>query len=173
MKRAGTLLEPSSCRMGALPPFGPLRDRRRRKRLLTKRNVLITVIAVFVLFTAISVWSEVSDKARFGQGRLYSSRVNLPDLPPRHSYAVVSEEEVSSSAGADPLLLDYSRREAILGVEPGMLERQNGIDPDAPPLDWSESSLGVAPGSAPTQTGTAEVAITGGAEGVRIEKRQD
>ncbi len=157
--------------MGELPSFGPQRDRRRRKRLLTKRNVLFAIVSVFVLFTAVSVWSEVSDKARFGRGRLFSSRVNLPDLPPRQQYAVVTEDEVSSSPGADPLLLDYGRREALLGVEPGMLERQNGLDPDAPPLDWTESSLGVSPGE-PSRTGTAEVAITGGAEGVRIEKRQ-
>lgn len=157
--------------MSELPPFGPQRDRRRRKRLLTKRNVFIAVVAIFVLFTAVSVWSEVSDKARFGKGRLYSSRLNLPELPARQPYAVVSGEEISPSSGADPLLLDYARREAMLGVEPGMLERQNGIDPDAPLLGWSESSLGIAPGQ-PSTTGTADVAITGGPEGVRIEKRQ-
>lgn len=157
--------------MGEHQPFGPERDRRRGRRLLTKRNVLITVVAIVVVFLGISVWSEVSDKARFGKGRLYSSRLNLPDLPERRPYEVISGDEIFSSGGADPMLLDYQRREALLGVQPGMLERQHGIDPDAPMIDPSDSSLS-AISSNPIETGTAGVAITGGPEGVRIEKKQ-
>lgn len=156
--------------MSESPSFGPERDRRRRRRILTKRNVGITILVLVLAFMVISIWSEVSDKARFGKGRLYSSRTKIPELAPRAPYEVVPEQEISSSRGADPLLLESSRREQILGVEPGMLERQNGIDPDAQLLDIGDSSLaGAAENRA--ETGTAEAKITGGPGGVRIEKK--
>ncbi len=158
--------------MSESPSFGPERDRRRRRRILTKRNVGITILVLVLAFMAISIWSEVSDKARFGKGRLYSSRTKIPELAPRAAYEVVPEQEISSSRGADPLLLESSRREQLLGVEPGMLERQNGINPDAPMLDVNDSSLGGAMGR-PVETSTAEVKITGGPEGVRIEQKKE
>ena len=158
--------------MSEPPPFGAQRDRRRRKRRLTKRNILIGFVSLFVLFLGISVWSEVSDKAKHGKGRLYSGRLNVPELPERQPYEVVPGDEIGSSSGANPMLLEYSRREQILGVEPGMLERQYGINPDAPLLDPNDSSLTGIAGSNRVETGTADVAITGGPEGVRIEKKQ-
>ena len=154
------------------PGFGPERDRRRRKRILTKKTVGITILVLVLAFVAISIWSEMSDTARFGKGRLYSSRMRIPELAPREEYDVVPEQDISASPGADPLLLETGRRESLLGVEPGMLERQHGLNPDAPALDTRDSSFAPSLGSTRASTETAEVAITGGPEGVRIEKKQ-
>jgi hypothetical protein len=156
--------------MSEIPPFGPERDRRRRKRILTKKTIGIALVVLVVVFMAITVWSEMSDEARFGKGRLYSSRMNIPELAPRESYDVVTEKEISASSGADPMLLRTQEREQMLGVEPGMLERQHGIYPDAPQIDPNDSAFGGSLGST-SQTGTAGVRITGGPEGVRIEKK--
>ena len=146
------------------PRFGPERDRRRRKRLLTKRNVGITLASFLALFLIFSVIAEMRTPDSAGFGRLYSQRTKLPDLPERQGWSVVEETEITRSGGVDPLLLDSVRRQEILGVEPGALERQHGRRPE------SEVVLGTS--VAPTTPGQvpAGVKISGGPEGVKIEQ---
>lgn len=153
------------------PPAGPPRDRRQRRRILTKKNVAIGIGLFVIAFLAVSVWFEYHAPRGDSYGRLYSSRTRLPELPERQPYTVVEGEEVSGRDGANPLLLEGLRREQFLGVEPGMLERQHGIDPDPPALGYSPGPDGAILGRGDPQK-PAEIRITGGPEGVEIEKDQ-
>ncbi|HVR43999.1 MAG TPA: hypothetical protein VMS56_11220 [Thermoanaerobaculia bacterium] len=156
--------------MTETPQFGPERDRRRRKRILTKRNVGIAVLALLVVFFAISILSELRGTPDEGFGRLYRQRTRLPDLPERRPYDVVDDGEVREQGGVDPLLLDGLRREQILGVEPGMLEKQHGVSTELPEPGWGTSPDGRILGEGEVPSG---VRITGGPEGVKIERQPD
>lgn len=170
-----TEIDPQTNRQSE-PQLGPpssasQRDRRRRKRRFTGRNLGIALLGLVALFFLVSLWFEYSGKGREGYGRLYARRTRTLDLPEREPYSVVSEREVDERDGANPFLVEGMRREQLLGVEPGMLEKQHGLVPDQPDLSGGfapDGSLGRAPTRRP-----AEVAITGGPEGVAIEQNSD
>lgn len=147
----------------------PLRDRRKRKRLVTKRTVGITIALVLAVFLAISIYFEITaPKSGSGSfGRLYSQRTQTPELPERAPYTVIPEQEIRGQAGADPMLIDGMRREKFLGVEPGMLEKKFGIN-----TETADPRLGggIAPVDPRLREGS--VRITGGPEGVRIEEKE-
>jgi hypothetical protein len=147
----------------------PVRDRRRRKRLVTKRTVGITIALVLAIFLAISIYFEMRTPASGSGsfGRLYSLRTQTPELPERAPYTVIPEREVRGQAGADPMLIDGMRREKFLGVEPGMLEKKFGINTETadPRLEG-----GTTPADPRLREGS--VRITGGPEGVRIEEKE-
>ena len=148
----------------------PVRDRRKRKRLVTKRTVGITIALVLAVFLAISIYFEIrAPKSGAGSfGRLYSQRTNTPELPERAPYTVIPEQEVSGGqTGADPMLIDGMRREKFLGVEPGMLEKKFGIN-----TETADPRLGGGIAAVDPRLRDGSVRITGGPEGVRIEEKE-
>lgn len=147
----------------------PVRDRRKRKRLVTKRTVGITLALVLAVFLAISIYFEIRapESGSGSFGRLYSQRTHTPELPERAPYTVIPEQEVrSSQTGADPMLIDGMRREKFLGVEPGMLEKKFGIN-----TETADPRLGGGIAPADPRLSEGSVRITGGPEGVRIEDK--
>ncbi|MGH9457092.1 MAG: hypothetical protein ACRD2J_05565 [Thermoanaerobaculia bacterium] len=153
-----------------VPPGPPVVDRRRHRRWLTKRNVLLLVAGIVAVFLGLSVWSEIGGPGDDDYGRLYSRRTSVPELPGRRPYDVVAEQEIEAQGGVDPLLVEGMRREQVLGVEPGMLEEKYGVVTDTQ-LEWRVDSQGHLLGEESNRR-EAEIAITGGPEGVRVEKKQ-
>jgi hypothetical protein len=82
----------------------PLRDRRRGRRFLTKRNVGYSALALVIAFILISIHSEMRHGTADGDyGRLY--RREVPPTPPVAApVEVVTEERPADLNGADPLL---------------------------------------------------------------------
>lgn len=147
----------------------PVRDRRKRKRILTKKTVGITLAAIIAIFVAVSAWFEwKAPEAGSGSfGRLYSQRTRVPDLPERTPYAVIPEQEIRGQGSADPMLIDGMRRERFLGVEPGMLEKKFGIN-----TETADPRLGGGIAPADPRLRQGSVRITGGPEGVKIEEKE-
>jgi hypothetical protein len=95
----------------------PIRDRRRRKRILTLKNVRnVTLIAV-ALFAALTIASEIRrPKTRDDYGRLFGSQIAVPATTAQSTPQVITEAPVADEEHADPLLLSAAAREQYLGV---------------------------------------------------------
>lgn len=148
--------------------FGPPRDRRRGRRYFTRRNVLIVVGFVVVVFAAVSLISELRKPAEGEYGRLYDRRTIETDVEPRAPMEVINESSISDQGSADPMLLDGVRREEYLGVTPEMLEQQTSSVYTAP------STPAIPPGSArrpldEARKNNSSVVITGGPDGVQLK----
>ena len=150
----------------------PPRDRRRRKRILTKRNVLIAFVTVVVVFVGISIYFEVNppEEGLFDQRR--GDETPAIEIQPRRP----TSETIDREGGADPMLLDAARREQYLGT--GMYDPLN---PDAPPtMTTTDESMPVIeqPDDLPilerdSDRDSSRISITGTPGGVRIEKKRD
>lgn len=82
----------------------PIRDRRQRRRFLTIRNLGVAAVAVIVLFAAITIRSEMRDKAP-GE-RLWSDTV--PEIEQRPVEVV--REAAPADRGRDRRRPDDRRR---------------------------------------------------------------
>ncbi len=134
----------------------PIRDRRQRKRYLTLKNFGIVVLVMVVAFIAISIRSEMRGLQPGDYGRLFRSEVPAPVEP--KPMEVVREDlpAVNDHTSADPLL-----------VEP-MARAQWLVDDTT----TTATTTTVAPVTAASVRGEADVAIVGGVEGVTVVRRE-
>lgn len=157
--------------MSVEPQSGTPRDRRRKKRILTKKNVLVTLAVIAVAFIGASIYFEMNPP---DQGLFERRRVEeVPKIEPRSNRPVT--ESVPKEEGADPMLLDAARREQYLGT--GMYDPLN---PDAPVTvtTTDDSTFSVEEEDLPllerdSDRKTSRISITGTPGGVRIEKKPD
>lgn len=95
--------------------LGPPRDRRSRKRLMTRKNVFFTCVAIAVVLTGAMIYADVRsgevDRNRLQSGRLAET---VPVAPA--AIQPVEAEEGSGSATVDPLSVEAHRRSEVLGV---------------------------------------------------------
>ena len=127
----------------------PIRDRRRRKRVLTLKNFRNFALGIAVLLLAITIQSDLRHLKPGQYGRLFSKQVpSQPEIAPRKIEVVREASPVPDQTAADPLLLASAAREQYLGVN----------TPPVPP--------NVAP---PTPVpASSDVAIVSGPNGVTI-----
>jgi len=135
----------------------PIRDRRRRKRILTLKNFGYAAIAMVVLFAAVTIQSDLRHPKAGTYGRLFGKQVSgQPEVVPQ-KMEVVREAPVADETAADPLLLAPAAREQYLGIDS---------------TNMPKPAAGIAqqpqPQTAPDQHGA--VAIVGGPEGVTISQ---
>ncbi|MEO8216798.1 MAG: hypothetical protein ABI718_06935 [Acidobacteriota bacterium] len=102
--------------------FGPPRDRRQHRRIVTLKNTAKLFVVLLVIFALISIASEYMGRSRPGQhGRLYEKRLDpaLERLPTPPPPVVVEEQKVSTDQiAANPFLVESGARSQYLGVDP-------------------------------------------------------
>lgn len=127
----------------------PIRDRRRRRRVLTLRNAGYAALTLVVAFIAITIRSEMRRGPAEGDyGRLYHRE--LPSTPSQRPLPVVKEATIPSvddHVSADPLLMQPAARSQWLDAT-------------------NEPVLSPPPITLTARDGNARVTIVGGREGV-------
>lgn len=136
----------------------PVRDRRRRKRIVTLKNFRNVALIALALFVVVTIRSEIKGNQNDDYGRIVSKE--LPRTPEAKPMEVVTEtSEVRDETSADPMLIQPAVRAQFLGdttLEPVPL-----IDPSPQP-----------PSQRQTPTGEGRVVIVGGTEGVSIVREE-
>lgn len=136
----------------------PIRDRRRRKRILTLKNFGIFTAVLLVAFVAISLRSEMRGLNPGDYGRLFRSEVPSPvEAKPME---VVREQEpapaVDDQTHADPTLVQPMARSQWLVDE----------------STTAAAAAVTAPVVVASVPGKADVAIVGGTDGVTVVRQE-
>lgn len=150
----------------------PERDRRRRRRVLTRRNVLITIGALLLVFFGISWYFELNPR----ETGLFDSRVEAGD---DLQVTIVDEpiETIEEQYGIDPFSMDAAAREQYLGTR-----GYDPLNPDAGREERVEDSAatepesleGIEPLELESDRDTSRFVIEGGPNGLRvIEKKEE
>ena len=134
----------------------PIRDRRQRKRILTLKNFGMALLAFVVLFTVITIRSEMRDPDQGNFGQLYERQLPLVETQP--DAPVIEETTVADETHSDPMLMQPAARAQWLTDEPA-------------PVVASSIATGATRAESAVATGETRVAIVGGSEGVAIVKR--
>ena len=92
----------------------PIRDRRQHRRILTIRNCAVSMLAVAVVFAAISIANEMRRGPAGDYGRLFGSQVAPPNAGVARKVDVIKEAPVTDQNGADPMLVAPAAREQVL-----------------------------------------------------------
>ena len=112
----------------------PFEDRRKGKRILTRKNSLRAAIGLAIVFVTISASSELYRSGQPDQyGRLYQNRPKVTELPVRQPQVIVEEKapvQIRDDAYADPLSVDTINREQILGASTTTLDPRYGVQAD-------------------------------------------
>lgn len=142
-------------------------DRRRRPRILTKKNSLRAAVAALAIFTTVSIMSEFRGPREGEMGRLYRNRPRVAELQPPAPKVVVKEAAppVADNDFADPLTLEAMKREQLLGVGADPLDPRQGAQIGS---EYMESYVPAQPLAldAGENRGKARFSIEGGAAGV-------
>src|SRR5207253_2484366 len=97
----------------------PIRDRRRRKRILTLKNARnVTLVAGGLIAAVLVVYEVRGPKMHDDYGRLFGQQVSVPAPEVKRQQQIVTEGQISDDDHADPLLLSSAAREQYLGVTP-------------------------------------------------------
>ena len=91
----------------------PIRDRRQRRRVLTIKNVAMTMLGVAVVIAAISIYSKGRRDPAAEYGRL-TGEVAAPNRDLARKVNVVEEGPVAAQAAPDPMLIAPAAREQLL-----------------------------------------------------------
>jgi hypothetical protein len=155
-----------------LPPTGTPRDRRSRRRILTKRNLLSVAGVVLLVFIVVSVIGEFRSSSGEGTfGRLYDSRG--PNAEPAVPIREQIEPLAISEGAHDPLLSEAVKREQLLGIT-------EYVTPMPEPYD--EPQIIATTPARPLETGIppeererrpSRFVISGGSNGVQVTSRPD
>jgi hypothetical protein len=138
----------------------PIRDRRQSRRIITTKNLSITLLVLVLLFAGVSLWSEYGRKGGSDDyGRLFGTQVKAT-IPARvHVQEVIHEAAVPDVTSADPTLVAPAARAQAYGV---------GVAPT--PSTMITASGTITPVQ-PVVAGTGAAAIVGGADGVTLTRR--
>lgn len=134
----------------------PIRDRRRRRRILTLKNFGIFAAVVAVLFLVITIRSEMRNPDEGNFGQLYDRQI--PVVEAATETAVAESADVNDATHADPMLMEPAARSQWLVEEPA-------------PVVASSVTTGSTRAEAAVATGETDVAIVGGSDGVAVVKR--
>lgn len=154
--------------------LGPPRDRRRSRRYLTAANFRRSIVAAAIVFTGVSVYSELRAPDRDARGRLYDRRTITANDIVREAPPAITEAPITESAAPDPLSLDALQRERVLGVDrsddyaddlqvvtPSVGDGAGRYTTNEPLLGWDRGP----------REQKAKIGIEGGPGGLRVVKR--
>lgn len=151
---------------------GTPRDRRRKKRILTKKNVFITLGVILVSFVGASIYFEMNppDEGLFERRRVEEA----PKIAPRSARPV--NESVPQEGRTDPMLLDAAQREQYLGT--GMYDPLNPAVPGTVTTTDDSTFARDETEDLPllerdSDRRTSRIKMTGTPGGVRVEKKPD
>lgn len=133
----------------------PIHDRRQGRRILTLRNTGFVLLAMIVLFFAITIRSERRHGSADGDyGRLYHRELPPPLAQQPQAVDIIEESTpIADNAAADPMLTAPAARAQFLETETtnaSAVAAQPQLTLDAP------------------RSGNARVAIVGGPAGVAM-----
>jgi hypothetical protein len=137
----------------------PIRDRRRRRRILTIRNCAISMLSAAVIFASISIYNEARGAAPGEYGRLFGSQVPPANTPISRNVDVVTEGPVDDQHAADPMLVAPAAREQILMANTNV---------PAPPPPEAPKPVPIARPSAIGSVSGHGTAIVGDGNGVAV-----
>jgi hypothetical protein len=132
----------------------PIRDRRKRVRILTLKNFGVFVLVMVAAFVAISIRSEMRSLTPGDYGRLFHREVPSPVEP--KPMDVVQEAPVSpvdDQTHADPMLVEPMQRSQWL-------------------VDDTATTTVTPVVTTASVRGDGDVAIVGGSEGVTVVRRE-
>ena len=94
----------------------PIRDRRKRRRILTLKNFRWVLIAFVSFFLGVTIQSDLRHPSGSDYGRLFGKQVSSQLVITPKNSDVVTEKPIEDQTAADPLLLSAAAREQYLGV---------------------------------------------------------
>ena len=97
----------------------PIRDRRKKRRILTLKNFGQAILAFAILFLGLLGLTLVSDlrHPKSGDyGRLFGKQVSSQTEVTPQKPEIIREAPISDDTAADPMLLSAAAREQYLGV---------------------------------------------------------
>ena len=104
--------------MGRPDLIVPIRDRRKRRRILTLKNLGWVAIIFAAFFVGITIESNLRRRSTTdAYGRLFGKQVSSQTTITPKKYEAVTEAPVVDQTAADPLLVDAMRREQYLQVQ--------------------------------------------------------
>ncbi len=95
----------------------PIRDRRKRRRILTLKNFRKVIIAIAIFFLGVTIQSDFRHSNGDHYGRLFAKQVSSQTAITPKKYETVPETRVEDQTAADPLLLSAAAREQYLRGE--------------------------------------------------------
>lgn len=131
-------------------------ERRQRRRYLTLKNFRNAAIVLLVLFTIVSIRSELRRPDGTGYGRLVERELAPPVEPKPVEVVETAGETVPDATHADPML-----------VEP--MVREQWIRPED---EFAVVPAGNSRAEASVAAGHTEVAIVGGPDGVAVVQQE-
>lgn len=155
--------------------LGPPRDRRAGRRILTLKNLYISLLVGALVLALVSISSEWRREPAGTYGRLYSSRT-LPAAPPVPKPEVIREQEIPEQATADPMLVNTLPKEQYLGVV-RPLPTAAIATPAA--IETPAATAGSTSFAAPEEPAVSAVrdgerlVLTGGPDGVRLDVKKE
>ena len=138
----------------------PIRDRRQHKRYLTARNVLGALVAMAVIFAAITLRSEMRPTRADAFGRLFERELPKVEAKPLE---VVTE--------AAPPISDHTSPDPML-VAPAAREQWLRTDDSATTSAALQPVTTMAPATIAPRVGEGAISIVGGPEGVSVVRQQ-
>lgn len=159
------------------PEPAPQRDRRKRRRIITMRNVAWTALVVFVLFAGFSLWHELNPSSDDASALLDTRKQRVEDQVVREQIPYVDTAEVSEHDPREPMWVERPSQEELLGVDPNEQYRSRSsreVEPDSARIDPSPA---LTPRGADepfleqrSDRDTSRIKITGSGTDVKIEK---
>lgn len=133
-------------------------DRRRRKRILTLRNVRNAFLVLLVIVAGMNIRSEMREPKDDDFGRLYERELSKAPVVEAEVVTDRNIAPVDEAASADPFSLESAAREQYLGR------------PTFEPVPLLEPAPIVRAGDPASRDGAADsrVKIVGGPEGVEL-----
>ncbi len=121
----------------------PIRDRRRRKRILTLKNFRNLVLVAAVFFAGVTIQSDLRHPRSGDYGSLFGKQVSGQMETSAKKLDVIREAPVIDQTSADPLLVAPAAREQYLGVDNA--PQQTGLI-TAQPLDAPRANVAIVSG---------------------------
>ena len=94
----------------------PIRDRRKRRRILTLKNFRWVFLALISFFLGVTIHSDLRHSSGSDYGRLFGKQVSSQIVVTPKKNDVVTATAIEDQKAADPLLLSAAAREQYLGV---------------------------------------------------------
>ena len=92
----------------------PIRDRRQRRRILTIKNLAVSMLSIAVVIASISIYNGARRGSANAYGRLFGSQVAAPNGSVERNVDVISEGPVADQVSVDPMLVAPAAREQLL-----------------------------------------------------------
>ena len=96
----------------------PIRDRRKRRRILTLKNFRKAILVIAIFFLGVTIQSDLRHGPADEYGRLFRKQVSGQVTVAPKNYPMVREAPIEDQTAADPLLVSAAARGQYLLATP-------------------------------------------------------